>query len=177
MGSSSGQRTAKCSRNTHDQRANGDAWIRRSCVRLAVTRRWGVRHKRAGIAHDVCHDPLVDVSDPANPDWDEEANIFKWCKSELVHFDYAGLSHQVVAERQDPYLFVDGTPDQRELVGDRYVSTYLYGPLGLVARTAEIEGAMAKRSAAMSRRGAWVASPTNHADALGFGMPPPTRIT
>jgi len=51
-------------------------------------------------------------------------------------YDYAGLSHQVIAERSDPYIVVDGTnPAQRRLVGDRYVSTYTYAPLGPITRT------------------------------------------
>ncbi len=84
------------------------------------------------IAHNVCHDPSLEES---------ESKLFEWCKSELVHFDYAGMSNQVIAERRDPYIFDEDAPGggtARWLVGDRYVSTYTYGPLGLIMRTAEL---------------------------------------
>lgn len=54
-----------------------------------------------------------------------------------TNYDYAGLSHQVVGERQGPWEdIVPGEPHSA-LVGDKFVSTYTYGPLGLITRTDE----------------------------------------
>jgi len=93
------------------------------------------------IAHNVCQAPSLVGSDGQE---EPEGKVFEWCKSELVHFDYAGLSNQVIAERRDPYIVkeIPNPPHPpiavRHLVGDRYVSTYTYGPLGLIMRTAEM---------------------------------------
>lgn len=48
------------------------------------------------------------------------------------------LSHRVIAERKDPYL-LEGYGPERSLVGDRFVASYLYGPLGMLSRSQEFE--------------------------------------
>ena len=60
---------------------------------------------------------------------------------EQVQYDYEGLSNTVIAERRGPYLKDASNPEQPLLyyVGDRFVSTYTYGPLGLISRTAEMD--------------------------------------
>jgi len=53
-----------------------------------------------------------------------------------------GMRHHVVAERAGPYEqeidpFGEGGMGLLNLVGDKFIATYLYGPLGLIARTDE----------------------------------------
>ena len=59
----------------------------------------------------------------------------------MTNYDYDGLSFQVLAERHGPFALEEFPhPDVRDparYVGDRFVSTYLHGPLGPIARTAE----------------------------------------
>jgi len=65
-------------------------------------------------------------------------DVLTMCQGNVTHYDYDGLSRQVVAERKSP-LYTDVIGGVATLVdtGDRYLSTYLYGPLGVIARTAE----------------------------------------
>lgn len=68
-------------------------------------------------------------------------NSHRRCQGEVVNYDYDGMSFQVLAERKGPYRKRGtGTGAQYynlEFSGDRFLSTYLHGPLGPIARTEE----------------------------------------
>lgn len=66
-----------------------------------------------------------------------ELCAFKFCGYDLVQYDYDGLSNTVLAERSPPYVRDAYSHLLYTFTGDRFVSTYLRGPLGVIARTAE----------------------------------------
>jgi len=70
-------------------------------------------------------------------DTDPESWAFKFCGYDLVQYDYDGLSNTVLAERSPPYVRDAYNDLLYAFTGDRFVSTYLRGPLGVIARTAE----------------------------------------
>jgi len=92
------------------------------------------------VAKLECDKPCIgDASELTGcPDPPVELDEFALCQGNVTHYDYDGLSRQVVAERRSP-LYTDVVQGEPALVDteDRYLSSYLYGPLGVIARTAE----------------------------------------
>ena len=93
--------------------------------------------RRTGRA--VCDKPCT--ADNTTAECRESHPVYRFCQTEVTNYDYDGLSFQVLAERHGPFALEEFPhPDVRDparYVGDRFVSTYLHGPLGPIARTAE----------------------------------------
>jgi len=98
----------------------------------------------------VCDSPCLDEAtcSPQNLA-DQQANgcvhwAFKDCRLDATYYDYDGLSSQVITERKSPAwernpLYPNSSNDPWSPTGeDRFVATYLYGPMGPISRTAEM---------------------------------------
>jgi RHS repeat-associated protein len=66
-------------------------------------------------------------------------DLFGGCKGSTIHYDYDGLSQNVLAVREGPYWCLFPAQDSCEWIteGDQFISSFVHGPTGVVIRTDE----------------------------------------
>jgi RHS repeat-associated protein len=98
----------------------------------------------------VCDKPCVFGGDPEAA-CSDLTQLFRRCKMDHTQYDFDGLSNTVLVERRGPYEQDINDPENPNVpfddpypsyfVGDRFLASYTYGPLGPISRTAEYDDA------------------------------------